>query len=86
MAKRVTKAALLTQMKAHFPDRWEVSHMDSRVDGQHVVGAIKIRCLEDEKTFLSDFTARLDDQGRLAAFTLDGVNVGKFVGRIHQKR
>jgi hypothetical protein len=84
MAKHITRAALLTQMRAHFPDRWEVAHMDTRFEGEKVIGAVKIHCIQDDKVFLSDFSAKLDKKGRISDLTLDGVHVGKFIGRMHQ--
>ena len=84
MAKTITRAALLKQVKAHFPERWEVERLDTRVDGQNVTGAIKIHCKQDEKLFLSDFTAKIDRKGQVTDITLDGVHVGKFIGRMHE--
>ena len=84
MAKAITRAALLQQMKASFPDRWEVERLDSRVQGRNVFGTIKIHCKQDEKLFLSDFSAKIDGKGRVIDLTLDGVHVGKFIGRIHE--
>ena len=84
MTKTVTKAALLKQIESHFPDRWEVARLDSRVDGRSVSGAIKIHCTQDDKLFLSDFAAKLDGTGRIIDMTLDGVHVGKFIGRMHE--
>jgi hypothetical protein len=83
MATRPSKAAFLKDMKARFPDRWEVDRMEARFEGQAAVGAIKIHCLEDDKIFLSDFSAKLDDKGKISELTLDGVHVGKFIGRMH---
>ena len=83
MAGKASNAALLKQMKEHFPDRWDVARIDSRVEGRRVSGAIKIHCREDDKVFLSDFTAKLDAKGKLTDLTLDGVHVGKFIGRLH---
>ncbi len=80
---RPAKSALLEQMKAYFPDRWEVERLDSRVEGPNAVGAIKIHCHEDDKVFLSDFAAKLDSKGRVVELSLDGVQVGKFIGRLH---
>jgi hypothetical protein len=83
MKAHPAKAAFLKEMKTHFPDRWKVEHMQTRFEGKNVVGAIKIHCLEDDKTFLSDFSARLDERGRISELTLDGVHVGKYIGRMH---
>jgi hypothetical protein len=83
MRTRPTKAAFLKDMKTHFPDRWEVARMQTRFEGKNVIGAIKIHCLQDDKIFLSDFSAKLDDKGRISDLTLDGVHVGKFIGRMH---
>ena len=82
--KKVSKPTLLKQMSKYFPDRWEVTKIESRIEGPNVVGAIKIHCMQDDKVFLSDFAAKLDGKGRLTGLTLDGVEVGKFVGRIHE--
>ncbi len=84
MASSISKAALLKQMKAQFPDRWEVARLDARFEKQKVTGIVKIHCLQDDKIFLSDYSAKVDAKGRLSALTLDGVHVGKFVGRLHQ--
>ena len=83
MPARPTRAAFLRDMKTHFPDRWEVARLQSRFEGQNVVGAIKIHCMEDDKVFLSDFSATLDGKGKISDLTLDGVHVGKFIGRMH---
>ncbi len=80
----MTKEALIRQLTKHFPDRWEVTRVDSRVEGKNVLGAIKIHCKQDDKLFLSDFAAKLDGKGRITELTLDGVHVGKFVGRMHE--
>lgn len=72
-------------MEKYFPDRWEVSGLQSRIDGRGVSGAIKIHCREDDKVFLSDFSAKLDAGGKISELTLDGVTVGKFVGRLHTR-
>ncbi len=84
MPKPVAKSVLLKQMKAYFPDRWEVNRLDSRIEGLNAAGAIKIHCHEDDKVFLSDFSAKLDSKGRIVEFSLDGVQVGKFIGRLHR--
>ncbi len=84
MARPVTKAGLLKQMEVYFPDRWEVTHLASKTEGRTVSGAIKIRCSQDEKVFLSDFSAKLDRKGKIQELTLDGVSVGKYVGRLHE--
>ena len=84
MPKPIAKSALVKQMKAYFPDRWEVDRLDGRIDGLSASGAIKIHCREDDKVFLSDFSARLDSKGRIIEFSLDGVQVGKFIGRLHR--
>jgi len=86
LANPTSKASLLKQMEAYFPDRWEVTQLTSRAEGKTVAGAIKIHCLEDDKLFLSDFSARLDRKGKIEELTLDGVSVGKFVGRLHTSR
>jgi len=86
MVKAIPKSTLLKQMEAYFPDRWEVAKLDSRTEGRNVIGAIKIHCLEDDKVFLSDFSATLDKDGRIRELELDGVTVGKFVGRLHSAR
>lgn len=84
MPRSISKSRLLKQMGACFPDRWEVERLESRLEGENVLGAIKIHCHEDDKIFLSDFAAKLDKNGRLSGLTLDGVMVGKFVGRLHE--
>ena len=81
----VARGLLLRQMAAYFPDKWEVSHLRSRSEGENVVGAVKIHCREDDKTFLSDFSIRLDRRGKIAELTLDGVAVGKFVKQLHHR-
>ncbi len=86
MANQVSKARLLKQMEAYFPDRWEVAQLTSRAEGKTVAGTIKIHCLEDDKLFLSDFSAKLGQRGKIEELTLDGVSVGKFVGRLHTAR
>ena len=58
--------------------------MESKIRGTKAVGTIKIHCREDDKVFLSDFSAKIDSKGHLADLTLDGVNIGRFVGRLHQ--
>jgi hypothetical protein len=78
-----SKASLKRQLGAYFPDRWEIERLESRIEGENMLGTIKIHCLQDDKVFLSDFAARLDDKGKIQRLTLDGVNVGKFVGRLH---
>lgn len=85
MDKKPTKSSLVRQMGKYFPDRWEVSGLRSRVEGRDVTGAIKIHCREDDKVFLSDFSAKLDGEGKISELTLDGVAVGKFVGRLHTR-
>jgi hypothetical protein len=79
----LSNARLLKQMAKYFPARWEVTRMDARVEGNAAAGTIKILCREDNKTFLSDFSAELDSQGRIRGLTLDGVSVVNFVGRLH---
>jgi hypothetical protein len=84
MVRPVSKAALIKQMETRFPDRWEVTRLETRVEAERILGAIKIHCREDNKVFLSDFSVKLDGKGRITEFTLDGVNVGKFIGRLHE--
>lgn len=83
MKRKTTKTKLLKQMGEYFPDRWDVTRLRSRVSGSDVVGTLRIHCKEDDKVFLSDFSAKLDAEGSLKDLTLDGVQVGKFVGRLH---
>ncbi len=78
-----SKAALLKEMTRYFPDRWEVTDIESRRRGDVCFGAVKIHCSEDDKLFLSDFSARLDGKGKVVELTLDGVEVGKYVGKLH---
>lgn len=80
---RVARTKLLSEMSRYFPDRWEVTHIEAKSDGDRYHGAIKIHCNEDDKFFLSDFSAKVDKRGRVAELTLDGVQVGKFVGKLH---
>lgn len=84
MAKQFSKRGLLKEMTRYFPDRWEVARLKGKADGERVAGTIKIHCLEDDRNFLSDFDATLDQKGKIVEFTLDGVTVGKFVGRLHR--
>lgn len=79
----VTKSLLLKEMKSYFPDRWEVERLNSKVEGLNAAGTVKIHCREDDKVFLSDFSAKLDSKGRVVELSLDGVQVGKFIGRLH---
>jgi hypothetical protein len=83
MPGALTKTKLLKQMSAYFPDRWEVTRLQSHLTGNDVAGTVKIHCMEDDKVFLSDFSARIDAAGTVKDLTLDGVHVGKFVGRLH---
>lgn len=84
MPKKVTKAALLNQVRARFPDRWEVTSFVGKIDGDSASGAIKIHCTQDDRLFLSDFAAKFDNRGNVVDLTLDGVHVGKFIGKPHE--
>jgi hypothetical protein len=71
---------LLREMSAFFPNRWEVADMKTRVAGNEAKGTIKIHCTADDKTFMSDFDAKLDTEGRVEEFALDGVVVKRKLG------
>ena len=62
-------------MKRYFPPRWRVSEISTRMAGREAHGTIKIRCITDSKTFLSDFDAVLGPDGRIKQFRLDGVEL-----------
>ncbi len=80
MVKEELEQKLLREMKVFFPKRWEVSEMRSRVSGPGASGTIKIFCSSDNKTFMTDFEAKLDARGELEEFSLDGVVVKKKLG------
>ncbi len=80
MRKGELEQKLLQEMKAFFPWRWEVAEIRSRMHGSEAAGTIKIYCSSDNKTFLTDFEAKLDARGGLEEFSLDGVVVKKKLG------
>ena len=80
MRKEELEGKLLKEMSAFFPSRWEVAGMSTRVAGGRAVGTIKIHCAADNKTFMSDFDARLDSKGDVEEFALDGVVVKSKLG------
>lgn len=84
MPRKISQKQLVKEMRRFFPDRWEVARMQSRFEGDKAEGTIKIHCLKDDKQFLSDFEAKLDSTGRILELDLDGVSVGKYVGRQHR--
>lgn len=47
------------------------------MEGDRAFGAVRIHCLEDDKVFLTDFDARLDQTGKVIGLELDGVKVRK---------
>ncbi len=80
MKESVLKQKLLREMSVFFPKRWEVAEMRTRMTGNEARGTIKIHCSADDKTFMSDFDAKLDSKGRISQFALDGVVVKKKLG------
>jgi len=77
--KRAIGKQLITEMKHYFPARWRVSEVTTRMAGDEAHGMIKIRCITDGKTFLSDFDALLGPDGKIKEFRLDGV---KLTGKV----
>ncbi len=75
MTRQALEERLAREMKACFPDRWDVSRLTSRREEGAILGTVKIHCSADDKTFMSDYVARLDRDGRIVELSLDGVHV-----------
>jgi len=71
---------LIREMSVYFPRRWEVSAISVKKAGDRATGTIKIYCATDDKTFLSDFDARLDSKGGIRELAIDGVMVKNKLG------
>lgn len=80
MKQALLRQRLIEEMEKVFPARWEVSRLRSRVEGDRAKGTIKIHCATDDKTFMSDYEAKLDQKGRITEFALDGVVVKRKLG------
>jgi hypothetical protein len=79
MTRGTSQKMLMREMKHYFPPRWRVSEVATRMAGNEVHGTIKIRCITDSKTFLSDFDAVIGPDCKIKEFHLDGV---KLTGKV----
>jgi hypothetical protein len=54
----------------------------SQLQGTEAKGTVKIHCTADDKTFLSDFDAKLDAKGNIVDFLIDGLSLKDKIARL----